>query len=284
MTLPYVSRAAFWQKPHSNCAKDGESATRRRTRASRASVRARKIAAVGPGISAENKEIMDLLGAPTTFIRVAESGSLSAVARQSNASHSAVTRLVGQLEGHFRVRLFRRSTRRLNLTADGQNLLGYARQLIETADEMQGVLGRQRSSPTGLVRLGVPVAALSWLVPSLPELVDRYPGLAVDLVIAAGLGDLIEERLDVALIGWQRPDSTIIARAVGTFGRMTVASPAYLERHAAPAHPRDPADHACVLHERGGDSARWRFAARCPPALDEPIELPPRPPESPAWP
>ena len=202
---------------------------------------------------------MDLLAALATFVRVAETGSFSAVARERNISHTAVTRLIGQLEDRFGVRLMHRSTRRLSLTDDGQNLLGYAHQLLEMSNEMQGALGRQRSSPTGLVRLGVPVAASTWLVPRLPLLLERYPGLAVELVIADSFGDLIEERLDLALIGWEPPDSAMIARAVGTFGRIAVASPAYLERHGPPAHPGDLVRHACIVHERGGDSGRWRF-------------------------
>ncbi|HUB13919.1 MAG TPA: LysR family transcriptional regulator [Acetobacteraceae bacterium] len=202
---------------------------------------------------------MDLLAALTTFVRVAESGSFSAVARQSGTSHSAITRLVGQLEDHFGVRLLQRTTRRLNLTEDGQDLLSYARQIIDATSEMEGALGRQRSSPTGLVRLGIPVAASAWLMPRLPGLLDRYPDLHVELVIGDRFGDLIEERLDVALAS-EAPDSSMIARTVGTFGRIPVASPVYLERHGAPAHPSDLENHTCIVHERGPDSARWRFA------------------------
>lgn len=202
---------------------------------------------------------MDLLGALTTFTRVAETGSFSAVARESGISHSAVTRLVGQLEDHFGVRLFQRTTRRLGLTEDGQDLLGYARNLITATEEMEGALGRQRSSPSGLVRVGVPVVASAWLMPRLPELLQRYPDLAVELVIGDRIGDLIEERLDVALIGDDPPDSSVITRTVGTFGRISVASPVYLERHGAPSHPSDLGKHTCIIHDRGPDSARWRF-------------------------
>lgn len=202
---------------------------------------------------------MDLLGALSTFSRVAETGSFSAVARERNISHTAVTRLIGQLEEHFGARLLQRSTRHLNLTEDGQNVLGYARQLLETADEMQGALGRQSASPTGLVRVGLPVAASRWVMPRLPRMLERYPGLAVELVVADGFGDLIEERLDLALTGWAPQDSSTIARVVGSFGRVAVASGPYLERRGSPAHPSDLANHTCILHELGPDSARWNF-------------------------
>lgn len=202
---------------------------------------------------------MDLLTALTTFVRVADSGSFSAVARENHVSHSAVTRVIGQLEDHFSIRLFYRTTRRLNLTEDGHDLLVYARHILEVTEEMEDALREHRASPTGLVRVGLPVAAANLLVPRLTGLLERHPGLNVELVIRDSLGDLIEERLDVALIGATPPDSSVIARAVGTFGRIAVASPEYLERHGAPSHPTDLATHSCILHERGPDSARWQF-------------------------
>ena len=70
---------------------------------------------------------MDLIGALRAFVRVTETGSFSAVARETHVSQSAVTRLVAQLEQHFEVRLFHRTTRRLSLTDDGQVLLAHAR-------------------------------------------------------------------------------------------------------------------------------------------------------------
>ncbi len=90
---------------------------------------------------------MDLLRALGTFVRVVETGSFSAVARETGTSHFAATRLIGQLEDHFGVRLFHRTTRRLNLTGEGQDLLGRARHLLETTQEMEATLGRQRARP-----------------------------------------------------------------------------------------------------------------------------------------
>lgn len=203
---------------------------------------------------------MDLLAALTTFIHVAESGSFSAVARQNHVSHSAVTRVIGQLEEHFRIRLFNRTTRHLSLTEDGHNLLGYARHVLEATEEMESALGRQRASATGLVRVGLPVVAANQFVPRLPELLEQHPGLNVEFVIRDNFGDLIEERLDLALTGIPPPDSSAIARVVGSFGRIAVASPAYLERHGAPSHPTELAEHNCILHERGPDSTRWHFS------------------------
>ena len=140
---------------------------------------------------------MDLIGALTVFNRIAETGSFSAVARETNTSQSAVTRLVGQLEAHFGVRLFHRTTRRLSLTEDGQDLLGHAHHLLEVAEGMEGALGLHRTSPTGLVRIGVTTAGATLMGPRLFGLLKQYPGLEIELVVRDQFGDMIEDRLDL---------------------------------------------------------------------------------------
>jgi len=202
---------------------------------------------------------MDLLNALRTFVRIAETNSFSAVARETGTSHSAATRLIGQLEDHYGIRLFHRSTRRVSLTEDGQDLLGHAQHLLDTAAEMEGAVGRQRASPTGLVRVAIPVAVAVLLIPRLKTLLDQHPGLALELVVRDRFNDMVEERLDVALHIGQPADTSLVARPVGTFGRVPVAAPSYLERHGAPRTPADLADHACIIHELGPNSTRWPF-------------------------
>src|ERR1700727_2152204 len=103
------------------------------------------------GRAVDAGEAMDLINGLQIFIRVVETGSFSAVARESNASQSAVTRQVAQLEEHFGVRLLHRTTRKLSLTDDGQDLLARARHLLEEADDLQDTFRKDGGSPTGLV-------------------------------------------------------------------------------------------------------------------------------------
>ncbi len=210
-------------------------------------------------ISALNGEMMDLIGALRSFIRVVETGSFSAVARETQSSQSAVTRQIAQLEQHFAARLFHRTTRRLSLTDDGQGLLTHARQLVEAADEMEEALGRQSSSPTGLVRLGTSVAGGLFLAPRLPVLLERYPGLKVEMVLRDQFTDMVEDRLDLALRSGEITDASLVVRRVSQLGRAVVAAPTYLERHGAPSVPDDLAAHACLLHDSGVDASEWRF-------------------------
>jgi DNA-binding transcriptional LysR family regulator len=175
---------------------------------------------------------MDLINGLHTFIRVVETGSFSAVAREINASQSAVTRQVAQLEEHFGVRLLHRTTRKLSLTDEGQDLVARARHLLEEAEDLEDTFGKNGGSATGMVRIGVPVGAALLLV---------------------------AERLDVALRFGQSGDTSLVARALTTLASAPVAAPAYLERHGAPEHPSDLRNHTCIVQDMGPDSTHWAF-------------------------
>lgn len=202
---------------------------------------------------------MDLLRAIGTFARVVEIDSFSAVARESNRDISAITRLIRQLEEHFGIRLFHRTTRRLSLTEDGQDLLSHAPHLIDAATDLENTLARQRAAPSGRVRVGMQAGTARWLTPRLVDLLDRHPGLSVEFVIREQLDDLIEDRLDLAVRTGQPADTSLVTRSIGTFGRVLVAAPSYLEKRGAPSTPSSLPAHSCIAHDVGPASANWRF-------------------------
>ncbi len=208
---------------------------------------------------------MDLLYALGTFVRVVETGSFSAVARETSSSHSSVTRLVGQLEDHFGVRLLHRTTRHLNLTDDGENLLTRARGVLAAAEEIEAALGRRKSSPTGRVRVGLPPGMAILATSRLSGLLRHYPGLSVELVIGERFGDFTEERLDLVVQNGRSNNASAIARTIATFGRALVTSPAYLEEHGTPQSVEDLAKHSCIIHENGPESDRWNFTGPAGP-------------------
>lgn len=202
---------------------------------------------------------MDLINGLHTFIRVVETGSFSAVAREINASQSAVTRQVAQLEEHFGVRLLHRTTRKLSLTDDGQDLVTRARHLLEEAEDLEDTFGKNNGTPTGLVRIGIPVGAAILLVADFTAMLRRHPGLAVEMVVSEHPDDLVGERLDVALRFGQSPDTSLVSRALATMGSAPVAAPAYLEKYGAPEHPSDLLKHTCIIQDMGPDSTHWTF-------------------------
>jgi DNA-binding transcriptional LysR family regulator len=202
---------------------------------------------------------MDLIAGLHTFVRVAETGSFSAVAREIGSSQSAVTRQIAQLEEHFGVRVLHRTTRKLSLTEEGQSLLVRARHLLEEADDLEDTFGRDGKAPTGLVRIGMAIGGAILLAVDFNDLLERHPGLAVELVISEHAEDLVAERLDVAVRFGDVADTSLVSRALTSVASVAVAAPLYLERHGAPQHPSDLSDHACIILEQGPDSHHWVF-------------------------
>jgi DNA-binding transcriptional LysR family regulator len=202
---------------------------------------------------------MDLLGALGVLVRVAETGSFSAVARERELSIAAVARQISQLEERFGVRLFHRTTRRLSLTDDGQMLLGLARPVLDSVEGLEAALGRQSASVVGLVRVGVPITASRFFVQRLPTLLADHPGLKVEFVISDRVGDMIEDRLDLAVRLGEITDSSLVMRRSWPGRRIAVAAPSYIERHGTPSAPADLEHHTCIVHDIGSDSDVWTF-------------------------
>jgi DNA-binding transcriptional LysR family regulator len=202
---------------------------------------------------------MDTIETLRTFVRVVETGSLSAVAREMSASESTVSRQITQLEEHFGVRLFHRTTRHLSLTDDGEHLHEHARNVLTMVESMEDTLGQDKSSPAGHVRVATPVSLGLILMHRVADLMARYPGLSVELVMQDDPGDMIESRLDLAVRSGEVVNQSLIKRSLGTVVRVAVAAPDYLARRGAPARPEDLTDHACIVHWVTQSDSEWRL-------------------------
>lgn len=202
---------------------------------------------------------MDLLGSLNVLVRVAELRSFSAVARERDVSQAAIARQVAQLEEHFGVRLFHRTTRKLSLTDDGQMLVVLARPILDGVEDMVTAVGRQSASPVGLVRVGVTGTAGRFLATRLPALLADHPGLKVELVMSDRIGDMIEDRLDLALRVGEIADASLVVRQAGTSTRVAVAAPSYIEKHGALSCPAELAQHTCIVHAAHQNSDIWTF-------------------------
>ena len=203
---------------------------------------------------------MDLLATLRTFVRITETGSFSAVAREVGATQPAISRQVAQLEEHLGVRLFQRSTRSLTLTEDGRDLLGHARLVLETVAETEAAIGRRRGSATGLVRLGCPtVFGRVYVAPRIGALLQRHPDLSIELCIADDVVDMVQQGLDLAIRVGEIADTSLIARRIGSTTAVTVASVDYLAERGEPTHPSDLARHECIVFTRVETPEEWLF-------------------------
>lgn len=203
---------------------------------------------------------MDLLAAFRTYVRVAESGSFSAVAREMGATQPAVSRQVSALEEHLGARLIQRTTRSLTLTEEGRSLLDHARRVLDCVEEAEAAVGRGHPSVSGLVRIAAPASfGRMHVAPLMRRLLERHPDLLVELQMSDSTADLIAGGIDLAIRAGQVGDAGLVARRIGASPRQVFASPEYLARNGEPGHPADLGRHACIIFLQLATPHDWRF-------------------------
>jgi DNA-binding transcriptional LysR family regulator len=138
-------------------------------------------------------------------------------------------------------------------------LLGLAQPVLDGVDGIEAAIGRQSASPVGLVRVGVTVTASRFLAQRLPVMLADHPGLKVELVVSDQFGDMIEDRLDLALRVGEITDASLVVRRFGTASLVAIAAPSYIERKGRPSTPADLASHTCIVHDVGPGSNVWTF-------------------------
>lgn len=174
------------------------------------------------------------------FAAVIDTGSFSAAAERLGQTPSGVSRTISRLEDHLGMTLMHRTTRRLQLTEEGSWLLGRARSLLADLANTELEAAARRSQPSGLVRVNAATPALDHLLaPLLPDFLEAYPLVQLELVSGETYVDLIEERADLAIRIGALPDSTLNARRLGASRLGGLAAPSYLDKHGAPASVED---------------------------------------------
>jgi DNA-binding transcriptional LysR family regulator len=202
------------------------------------------------------------------FARVAELGTLSAVARERDAPVSQVSRTLARIEKVCGARLIHRSTHGLSLTAEGQTFFDYCRRMIGTLDELEGEFATQSREPSGMVRVAAStVVAQYQLVPSLAGLAQRHPALRLDIEVGDRLVDMARDGIDIAIRTVNDLPGTVVARRIGTLGRALYAAPAYAKAHGLPASPDELREHRLVTNSAVAMLNQWPFIAKGQPML-----------------
>lgn len=169
------------------------------------------------------------------FVRTAEKGSFAKAAIELGVTPVAVSDNISRLERSLGVRLFARSTRHLQLTAEGRTLLEQCTRPLLELDQACRETASSSSAPQGLVRVTM-VSAVGHLfvVPQLPRFYARYPGITLDLDLSDESTGLIAQRFDVGIRVGQLDDAGFVARPLGPLRLPMVASPAYIAAHGEP--------------------------------------------------
>jgi DNA-binding transcriptional LysR family regulator len=203
---------------------------------------------------------MDIIAAFKVFVRVAEAGSFSAVAREQNLSQPAVSRHIAALEDFLGERLLQRTTRSLTLTDDGRDLVGHAQKVLDALEEAETAVGKRRGTVSGTVRVSVPVTfGRLYLAPKIGPLLAAHPGLEVELILSDLQADLVADGIDLAIRAGPVVDSTLIVRRIGNVFRYLLASRDYVQTHGAPRTPQDLRDHQCLVMTAVANPGHWDF-------------------------
>ncbi|MEG0975085.1 MAG: LysR family transcriptional regulator [Comamonas sp.] len=180
------------------------------------------------------------------LVQVAERGGFSAAARHLGVSPSAISKVVARLESRLGVQLLLRSTRRVELTPEGRQFYESGKRVLADLNELEAATAT-RSQPKGVVRINASTATgQRLLVPLVPQLLQRYPDLVLDISCTDHVVDLIEAQADIALRWGQLPASDVVARLLGHTRQVIVGAPTYLAAHGWPTHPNELATHTRI--------------------------------------
>lgn len=206
------------------------------------------------------------------FVAVAETGNFSSAGRKVGLTPSAVSKLVGRMEERLGVPLVTRSTRMLQLTAEGTLYLERVRRILADIDEAERLIASGAGAvPRGRLRISASVAFGEYcLLPLVPAFLERYRQVELDVSLTDAVIDLVDDRTDIALRSGPLRDSALKARKLFETRRVIVAAPDYLERSGAPTTPRDLAGHNCLRFNFRRSLDEWPFRD---PASGEPYTL-----------
>lgn len=209
---------------------------------------------------------MDRLTAMQTFVRVVESGSFSAVARETQTTQSAVSKQVAALERALGARLLSRTTRALALTEDGERYFEQARRLVAEIAEAENGLRQGEQQLSGWLRVAASVGfGRLKLMPLVKTFLMEHPSVKIDLRLNDGFIDLVEQGIDVAVRIGELDDSTLVAKRIGTTKRALIASRQYLRSLPkglnTPRVPEDLLQLNCIVYTELASQNAWTFTA-----------------------
>lgn len=203
---------------------------------------------------------MDRLHELEVFVAVADAGGFAKAGARLRLSPPAVTRAISALEERLGARVFTRTTRRLTITDVGQRFLESARRILTDLDSAEKDAVGEAAVPNGHLTLTASVTfGRSALAPVACAFLNEHPRVTMSVLLLDRIANLVEEGIDLAVRIGHLPDSTLVAKKIGTVRRILVASPAYLARRSAPQTPADLRVHSMIAFTGLIPNREWRF-------------------------
>lgn len=206
---------------------------------------------------------MDKLESMRVYVHVVDTQSFARAAEVLGLPRSTVSRVIKELETYLGLQLLQRTTRNLNVTADGQSYYAECKRILSDIAAMESSFPGRIGQPRGRFKVGMPQSlARHCIIPEIAAFLRRYPELELILCSSDNVEDIIQEGFDCVIRTGRIEDSTtLVARPLANFSWVVLASPAYIAEHGKPAHLADLTHHHAVgyLNHRSGRTTDWLF-------------------------
>ncbi len=203
---------------------------------------------------------MDKITSMRVFSSVARYGSYSAAAKKLSISKAMASKHVQSLEQQLGVRLFNRTTRKLNLTEVGRIYVDKVDAVLSEIDEAESTISELNSEPRGKLKIKAqPSFGAFHLSRALSGYMKKYPEVTTELELSNRMPDLVEDGVDLAFHVGELDDSTFVARKVASSRRVVCASPDYLKQHGKPNTPEELSEHNCLVYSPRTPLVDWDF-------------------------
>lgn len=204
----------------------------------------------------------DLFEGMVLFCAVVEQEGFTAAAKLLGHTPSHVSKEIQRLEGRLKTRLLNRTTRKISLTESGRLYYDNASRIVADARAAEDRLHHLGDRPFGVLRMSVPVVfAHGCLNAWLPEFLDSYPDISLEVDVSERRADIISEAMDLVVRIGALPVSDLIVRELFRTPGITVASPDYLATKSTPQHPDDLAQHTLIDFSFAGGAGHWNYLA-----------------------
>ncbi len=203
---------------------------------------------------------MERLAEMMTFVKVVETRSFSAAARQLGSSKSLVSKRVSNLEHSLGVRLLTRSTRSMSLTESGTAYYEQCARIAQAIEAAEQTVTRLQAQPRGILKVTTPVVFGGlYMARVMKSFRERFPDVEIELNASDRVADLVEEGYDLAIRLTEEPSPSVVARKLAPLRWVSCAAPAYLQQHGVPQTPQDLLRHECLVYYGPGVQAGWRY-------------------------
>lgn len=189
------------------------------------------------------------------FVRIAAIGAIGRAGAEFNLSATNASQRIQALEADLDVKLLNRTTRSVSLTPDGEIFLEHAKRIVEDVQDARTVLSHKAHSVSGRLRVTASATfGMSFIVPFVPEFLELYPDVELDLNLTDAVIDIVDQGYDLAFRIGELAPSSLLAQKIVEDARVLVAAPDYLARYGTPQTPEELIQHACLSF---GDQTFW---------------------------